>query len=50
MGTFCNIYRIKVNSGELRYKEISRILKLSESAVAVRINRGKERLRFKLEE
>ena len=25
MGTFCNIYRIKVNSGELRYKEISRI-------------------------
>ena len=32
------------------YKEISRILKLSESAVAMRINRGKEKLRFRLEE
>ncbi len=32
------------------YKEISRILKLSESAVAVRISRGKERLRIRLEE
>jgi len=32
------------------YKEISRILKLSESAVAMRINRGKAKLRFRLEE
>lgn len=32
------------------YKEISGILKLSESAVAVRISRGKERLRIRLEE
>ena len=32
------------------YKEISRILNLSESAVAMRINRGKEKLRFRLEE
>ena len=32
------------------YKEIARILKISESAVAVRINRGKERLRIRLEE
>ncbi|MBO4494332.1 MAG: RNA polymerase sigma factor [Clostridiales bacterium] len=32
------------------YKEISRILKISESAVAMRIKRGKEQLRFRLEE
>jgi len=32
------------------YKEISQILKLSESAVAARINRGKERLRIRLED
>lgn len=32
------------------YKEISVILRLSESAVAMRINRGKERLRIRLEE
>lgn len=32
------------------YKEIAKILKLTESAVAVRINRGKERLRIRLEE
>ena len=32
------------------YKEISGILRLSESAVAMRINRGKERLRIRLEE
>ena len=32
------------------YKEISQILKLSESAVAMRINRGKELLRIRLEE
>ena len=32
------------------YKEISRILKISDSAVAMRIKRGKEQLRFRLEE
>ena len=32
------------------YKETAKILKLTESAVAVRINRGKERLRIRLEE
>ena len=32
------------------YKEIATILKLSESAVAMRIQRGKEKIRFKLEE
>ena len=32
------------------YKEISGILRLSESAVAMRINRRKERLRIRLEE
>lgn len=32
------------------YKEISRILKISGSAVAMRIKRGKEQLRFRLEE
>ena len=32
------------------YKEISGILRLSESVVAMRINRGKERLRIRLEE
>ena len=32
------------------YKEISGILRLSEAAVAMRINRGKERLRIRLEE
>ncbi len=32
------------------YKGISRILKISESAVAMRIKRGKEQLRFRLEE
>ena len=32
------------------YKEISRILKLSESAVAMRIKRGKEQLKIRLEE
>lgn len=32
------------------YKEISKIIKLSESAVAMRIMRGKEKLRIRLEE
>ncbi|MBP5654186.1 MAG: RNA polymerase sigma factor [Clostridiales bacterium] len=32
------------------YKEIARILKLSESAVAMRISRGKEQMRIRLEE
>ena len=32
------------------YKEIAGILKLSESAVAMRISRGKEQLRIRLEE
>lgn len=32
------------------YKEISRILKISESATAMRISRGKEQLRIRLEE
>ncbi|MBR5973774.1 MAG: RNA polymerase sigma factor [Clostridiales bacterium] len=32
------------------YKEISRILKISESAVAMRIKRGKEQLKIRLEE
>ncbi|MBP5491228.1 MAG: RNA polymerase sigma factor [Clostridiales bacterium] len=32
------------------YKEISKILKISESAAAMRIKRGKEQLRFRLEE
>ena len=31
------------------YKEISRILKISESAVAMRIKRGKEQLKIRLE-
>ncbi|MBO4579693.1 MAG: RNA polymerase sigma factor [Clostridiales bacterium] len=32
------------------YKEISKILKISESATAMRISRGKEQLRIRLEE
>lgn len=32
------------------YKEISRILKISESAAAMRISRGKEQMRIRLEE
>ena len=32
------------------YKEISKILKISESAVAMRIRRGKEQLKIRLEE
>lgn len=32
------------------YKEIAKILQISESATAMRINRGKEIIRFKLEE
>ena len=32
------------------YKEIGKILKISESAVAMRIKRGKEQLRIRLEE
>lgn len=32
------------------YKEIGRILKISESAVAMRIKRGKEQLKIRLEE
>ena len=32
------------------YKEISRILKISESAVAMRIKRGKEQLKIRLED
>lgn len=32
------------------YREIARILKLSESAVAMRISRGKEQMRIRLEE
>jgi len=32
------------------YKEISRILKISESAVGMRIKRGKEQLKIRLEE
>ena len=32
------------------YKDIARILKISESAVAVRISRGKEKLRIRLAE
>ena len=32
------------------YKEIAKILKISESAVAMRIQRGKEQIRIKLEE
>ena len=32
------------------YKEISKILKVSESAVAMRIKRGKEQLKIRLED
>lgn len=32
------------------YKEVSRILKISESAVAMRIKRGKDQLKIRLEE
>jgi RNA polymerase sigma-70 factor (ECF subfamily) len=36
--------------GDYSYKEIAKILDLSESAVAMRIKRGKEQLRGLLEE